>query len=97
VGNTFSCNVHYDCPSGQTCWTTDGFAFDCMSSGALQAGATCALILGSATCGDGLACVAAGNPNQGECDSWCDVSTPCPSGTCTTITDTNGVSLSLCQ
>jgi hypothetical protein len=60
-----SCNVKYNCPSGQTCWTKDELALECMSSGPLQAGATCALILESA---DGPACVAAGNPKQGQCD-----------------------------
>jgi hypothetical protein len=97
LGTASSCNVNYDCPKGQTCWTTDGFAFECMASGAAKAGTACAVIFGSATCGDELACVSTTDADQGECDYWCDASHPCASGTCMTIADSNGVEIRLCQ
>jgi hypothetical protein len=51
---------------------------------------------GGRPCGEQLACVADGDPEMGECAYWCDSNHPCPAGSCTTITDTNGVTLSFC-
>jgi hypothetical protein len=92
-----SCNVQYDCPAGQTCWTPDGHSFACMPSGAGKAGASCSVIPGTATCADRLACIAATDPTKGQCDSWCDATHPCAKGSCRATADTNGVTLSLCQ
>jgi hypothetical protein len=31
------CNITYDCPSGQTFWSTNGTTFECMTPGPLKA------------------------------------------------------------
>jgi hypothetical protein len=65
----------------------------------LAAGAACASAPGADPCGDKLACVAHGDPQQGRCEYWCNVSDPypCTSGSCITFMDTNGVTLSFCE
>jgi hypothetical protein len=90
------CNVSYNCSTGETCWTTDGQSFDCFAAGSLERGATCASTPGPPLCGEGLACVANGDPSAGVCLYWCDSDLACPMGTCTTLTDSNGVSISFC-
>src|ERR1700677_2497629 len=77
--DSHGCATTYDCPAGQTCWSVDGKTWDCMKSGPGAAGATCAAVGGAPACGDKLACVAYGTPQDGTCRYWCD-GIACPSG-----------------
>ncbi len=92
------CDVVYDCPAGQTCWALDGTNWSCMESGAGSLGGACESITNTdPSCGDGLACLAMGNPADGMCVAWCDAEHPCPSTTpCQTVTTTMGVTLHFC-
>jgi hypothetical protein len=102
VGNappeSHGCATTYDCPDGQTCWSVDGKTWDCVTSGPGKAGAACAAVGGPAPCGDKLACVAYGSPQDGTCRYWCD-GIPCPSGSgsCVSHMTTNTFSLSNCM
>ena len=92
------CATKYDCPAGQTCWSLDGQTWSCMTSGPGGHGAKCAAVGGAPQCGDQLACVAYGGPDNGTCQYWCD-SIPCPAGagSCVTHPTTNTFSMSTCM
>lgn len=96
---TYGCATKYDCPTGQTCWSVDGKNWECMTSGPAGAGDACAAIGGPAPCGDRLACVATGSPQNGHCRYWCDEDGPCPagSGSCTSRATLNSIPLSTCM
>ena len=98
-GPSQPCNVKYDCPAGQTCWTVDGKSYTCEASGPGQAGDMCTATPGPAPCSDRLGCVAQGSSLQGTCDYWCYVSEPmpCVAGTCIMETDSNGVTVGFCK
>src|SRR5689334_1962469 len=69
-----TCNTDpFSCPAGQTCWINSNSAFACLNSGPGKEGDACQNIIGSPTCGDGLACYAVGSPN-GTCMPFCDPS-----------------------
>lgn len=77
----------FQCPSGQTCWTTDAKTFACIPSGSGQYGESCQPVAGpgSAPCADGLLCLATTNAG-GKCVHYCEPSGTahaCASGTCT--------------
>src|SRR5580658_303267 len=93
------CNVLYDCPAGQTCWALDGKNWSCMASGSGALGSTCESVTNTdASCGDGLACLAMGNPQAGTCVAWCDSEHPCPSTSpCTAVSTAMGATLHFCQ
>ncbi len=98
-GASQPCNVKYDCPANQTCWTADGKTYSCMPSGPGQAGDMCTAAPGPAPCGDKLGCVAHGSTLQGTCDYWCYVNEPlpCTAGSCITQTDMSGVTVGFCE
>ncbi|HZS37667.1 MAG TPA: hypothetical protein VFF06_12610 [Polyangia bacterium] len=93
------CDVEYDCPAGQTCWALDGKNWSCMPSGAGRAGDTCESITNTLpSCGDGLACLATGDPHAGTCVAWCDSAHPCPpSSPCQAVNTTQGATLHFCR
>jgi hypothetical protein len=95
------CNNVYDCPSGQTCWTTDGTSFSCVAAGSGALGATCdATVTGIKTisCGEGLMCLSTkGDPTNASCTAWCGGGRPCPTGTtCRGVTTTLNATLNVC-
>jgi hypothetical protein len=94
-----ACNVVYDCPTGQTCVTSDGTTFVCLPDGAGKAGDVCdANLSAPVTCGDQLGCIVLTGPlTSGFCAAWCDSTHPCPTGkTCTAALSTQGVPVSFC-
>ena len=95
-----TCNVAYDCPAGQTCWSTDGTTFACMASGGGALGDPCDVSLAGIakpSCGDGMLCLGLGEPAVGRCAAWCDAADGCPSGeTCAAGKTTLGASLHVC-
>jgi hypothetical protein len=64
----------WQCPSGQTCWPKDNAgAFACLNSAAGKVkGDTCSNLIGSPTCGDGLACFQGLGESTGHCVAYCD-------------------------
>jgi hypothetical protein len=71
----------WECPSGQTCWPSNGTSFACLNSGTGTAGGPCEDSEGIATCGDGLACLQTTSAG-GTCVAYCDNTDPshaCPS------------------
>lgn len=65
----------WSCPAGQTCWLNDLAAgtFKCLNSAAgVAKGAACQNIVGSPTCGDGLACLQLVGGSTGACTTFCD-------------------------
>jgi hypothetical protein len=79
----------WECPAGQTCWSTDPTGFACLNSGPGAAGSACNNTVGAPTCGDGLVCLQFTPPALGACLPYCDPTDPahaCPSGeTCQII------------
>lgn len=92
------CADAYDCPAGQTCATADGFTFACVASGSSQMGDSCSATANApVTCGDHLACAAAGDPSHGTCARWCSVGDPCPPNkTCLALTTSLGAAVQFC-
>lgn len=80
----------WQCPAGQTCWPKDTTpTFACLNSAAGKAkGDSCSNIVGTPTCGDGMACFMAAGETTGKCVTYCDTTTAgrgCAAGeTCTT-------------
>ena len=87
------CNLDpFQCASGTTCdvsacncttpactYETCTPQFACLPSASSNvAGASCTNKIGSATCGDGLACIV--EMGSGTCTQFCDASQPCPTG-----------------
>ena len=93
-----SCATRYDCPSGQSCGTSDGVTFACAQSGALNPGDACnanqSLSL-PLQCGDHLLCL--GVNGVGTCQRWCSSSDPCTSGSCVTAHTTRGATIGFCS
>ena len=94
------CDVKYDCPAGQTCWSPNGTVWTCAPDGTAPVGSSCNPSGSAAvTCGDRMACLGnGGSPPTGMCRYWCDASDPCPAGagTCTPAHTTAGATLSFC-
>jgi len=86
------CADSYDCAAGETCATTDGITYKCVTSGPGKVGDPCSATVNSpVTCGDHLSCLATGDPSAGSCVAWCDSKNPCPGGrTCRTVSTTSG-------
>lgn len=86
--STTPCNENpFECTSGQTCWPKDAVpTFACLNSGPGKKGDSCQNTPGSATCGDGLACLQLASAG-GTCVAYCDSTNTahaCASGeTCT--------------
>lgn len=63
-----------ECPTGQVCWpnaSLNGFA--CLNAAVgVEEGASCVNTAGSATCGEGLACVMLMGQSSGSCMAYCD-------------------------
>jgi hypothetical protein len=79
--NSTPCNQNpWECPTGQTCWPDTATSFECLNSGPGQIGSACEDSVGTATCGDGLACLATNGVN-GTCTPYC--SNTDPSHACT--------------
>lgn len=82
----------WQCPAGQTCWPKDtAGTFACLNSAAgVAKGDECANMVGSPTCGDGLACFQNVGEAKGRCVPFCDPTNPargCAAGeACSTIT-----------
>lgn len=80
----------WQCAAGQTCWPQDGAGtFACLNSAVGKAkGDACTNLVGSPTCGDGLACFQAAGAAVGRCVAYCDPTKAgrgCASGeTCST-------------
>ena len=73
---TQPCNENpWECPAGQTCWSTSTGAFECLNSGAGAAGGSCQNTAGIATCGDGLVCLQT-SASGGTCAQYCDNTDP---------------------
>jgi hypothetical protein len=68
------CNENpWECKSGQVCWPTTMSAFACVASGTGKAGDTCMLTIGTATCSDGLNCLATSATGDGICTPYCQL------------------------
>ncbi|MBI2390735.1 MAG: hypothetical protein HYV09_14190 [Deltaproteobacteria bacterium] len=82
----------WQCPAGQTCWPKDtAGTFACLNSAVgVAKGDECANMVGSPTCGDGLACFQAVGEAKGKCVPFCDTAKTgrgCGAGeACTTVT-----------
>lgn len=80
----------WQCAAGQTCWPKDEtVAFACLNSAAGKAkGDSCSNLIGTPTCGDGMACFQAIGDSTGKCVTYCDTAKAgrgCAAGeTCTT-------------
>lgn len=70
----------WECPAGQTCWTTDGQSAQCLPSGKGQVGDACEPLQGTAGCSDALVCLRQPGWSAGECTPYCDAAHPCPNG-----------------
>jgi len=95
------CNANpWECPSGQVCWPISNAAFACLPSGTAQAGDTCSLMIGAATCSDGLNCLATADSGVGFCSPYCDLtgtSHECPAtAACETVSLPGGASFNAC-
>lgn len=92
-----SCAFAYSCGAGETCWTQDGFVFQCTAAGALTLGAACDPTDTAALCADGLVCLGAGD-GTGTCTAWCGADGSCPSGSsCAAVGTTHGVTVRVCR
>lgn len=86
------------CAAGTTCWIADDAGtFACLPSGAGQSGDTCTNYIDKATCGDGLACLATGDPTKGVCSPTCTRSQDCAGDAlCQTVTYPGGGAFGVC-
>jgi hypothetical protein len=96
-GDTPTCNVDYNCPTGQTCATADGHVWSCFTAGTSQLDDRCDASSTAVTCGEGLGCLGTGVPTSATCVAWCGGGRACPADkTCTPITSTLGARLDVC-
>jgi hypothetical protein len=96
---TTPCNENpWVCPAGQTCWPKDETTFACLNSGTGTAGGACEDTGGTATCGDGLACLQMSGA-AGTCAAYCDntdTSHACPSGQSCEMAVIIGTTIQIC-
>lgn len=92
-----TCNLHYDCPAGQTCGTSNGTTFLCAASGPGKDGDSCdAAQFLPLQCEDHLGCI--GVEGIGTCHRWCGPNDACPSGagSCQMATTSLGAMVGVC-
>ncbi len=91
-----SCNVRYDCGPSQTCSSQGGQSYVCTGAGSLAAGSSCNPSSAMIECAPQLGCL--GSPPAGTCTPWCNADGSCPgnTGTCTSVTDAQGVTVKYC-